>query len=82
MAAVITIDQPEIVARIEALARRLTGGDRAEAVAMAVSALERRDARAGSLFGVMAGSVVVADGVDLLAPALLDVPDAEAGAIP
>jgi hypothetical protein len=79
MANVITINRPEVVALIEEAARRLTRGNKTEAVALAVRRLLDDNARAGSLFGAHRGSVKVREGVDLLAPALDVEPDAETG---
>jgi len=79
MATVITINRPEVVALIEEAAQRLTGGNKTEAVALAIRSLLEREARAGSLFGAHRGSVHVQKGVDLIAPALDVEPDAETG---
>jgi hypothetical protein len=76
MATVVTINRPDVVARIEALADRLTGGNKTEVVALAVRTLDERDARSGSLFGAHKGSVALREGVDIAAP-ILD--DAERG---
>jgi hypothetical protein len=79
MANVVTINRPEVVALIEEAAKKLTDGNKTEAVALAVRRLLEQDARAGSLFGAHPGSVKVQDGVDLVAPALELEPDAESG---
>jgi hypothetical protein len=79
MATVVTINRPEVVALIEEAANRLTGGNKTEAVALAVRRLLEQSARAGSLFGAHRGSVKVQAGVDLISPALDVVPDAESG---
>ncbi len=79
MANVVTINRPEVVALIEEAARKLTRGNKTEAVALAVRRLLDENARAGSLFGAHRGSVKVRDGIDLLAPALDVEPDAETG---
>jgi hypothetical protein len=79
MANVVTINRPEVVALIEEAAKKLTGGNKTEAVALAVRCLLEQRARAGSLFGAHRGSVKVQEGVDLIAPALDVVPDAESG---
>jgi hypothetical protein len=79
MANVVTINRPEVVALIEEAARKLTHGNKTEAVALAVRRLLDADARAGSLFGTTKGSVRVREGVDLTAPALDVEPDAETG---
>lgn len=79
MANVVTINRPEVVALIEQAANKLTGGNKTEAVALAVRRLLEESARAGSLFGAHRGSVRVRDGVDLTAPALDVEPDAETG---
>ena len=70
MVAVVTINRPEVVALIEEAARKLTDGNKTEAVALAVRRLLDENARAGSLFGAHWGSVRVREGVDLVAPAL------------
>ena len=79
MASVITINRPEVVALVEEAAKRLTGGNKTEAVALAMRRLLDQSARAGSHFGAHRGSVKVQEGVDLIAPALDVVPDAESG---
>jgi hypothetical protein len=79
MANVVTINRPEVVALIEEAARKLTHGNKTEAVALAMRRLLDENARAGSLFGAQPGSVKVRDGVDLVAPALDVDPDAETG---
>jgi hypothetical protein len=79
MANVVTINRPEVVALIEEAAQRLTGGNKTEAVALAIRRLLDQNARAGSLFGAHRGSVRVQKGVDLIAPALDVEPDAETG---
>jgi len=79
MANVVTINRPEVVALIEEAANKLTGGNKTEAVAVAVRRLLEQNARAGSLFGAHHGSVRVREGVDLIAPALDVDPDAETG---
>jgi hypothetical protein len=79
MANVVTINRPEVVALIEEAAKKMTNGNKTEAVALAIRRLLEQDARAGSLFGAHAGSVRVHDGVDLTAPTLDVAPDAETG---
>jgi len=79
MASVVTINRPDVVALIEEAASKLTGGNKTEAVALAVRRLLEENARAGSLFGAHRGSVRVREGVDLIAPALDVAPDAETG---
>ena len=79
MPAIVTINRPDVVMQIEALAHQLTGGDTTEVVSLALKALEQCYGRAGSLFGVMRGSVTVRDGVDLTEPVLQDVMEAEVG---
>jgi hypothetical protein len=78
-AAVVTINRPDVVADIERAADRLTGGNKTEAVALAVRRLLDHDARTGTLFGRHAGSVRFREGADPLAPALDVRPDAETG---
>jgi hypothetical protein len=79
MANVVTINRPEVVALIETAANKLTGGNKTEAVALAMRRLLEQEARAGSLFGAHPGSVSIREGVDLIAPALDVEPDAESG---
>jgi hypothetical protein len=79
MANVVTIDRPEVVALIEEAARKLTNGNKTEAVALALRRLLEQNARAGSLFGAHPGSVRVHEGFDLTAPAVDVQPDAETG---
>jgi len=79
MANVVTINRPEVVALIEKAAKKLTRGNKTEAVALAVRQLLEQDARAGSLFGAHRGSVRVREDVDLTAPILDVAPDAETG---
>jgi hypothetical protein len=67
---VVTIHRPDVVALIEEAAKKLTGGNKTEAVALAMRRLLDQHARTGSLFGAHRGSVRIRDGVDLIAPAL------------
>ena len=78
MAEVVTINRPDVVALIEAAAKRFTGGDKTEAVALALRRLLDENTRSGSLFGRQKGSVIDKDGVDLIAPVLQDPMEAEA----
>ncbi len=79
MANVVTINRPDVVALIEEAAKRLTNGNKTEAVGLAVRRLLESDARTGSLFGMHRGSVRVREGVDLMTPALDVEPEAETG---
>jgi hypothetical protein len=79
MANVIIINRPEVVALIEEAARKLTYGDKTEAVALALRRLLDENARAASLFGAHRGSVRVREGVDLVQPALDAEPDSQMG---
>lgn len=79
MPTVVTINRPDVVALIETVANRLTGGNKTEAVALAMRRLLDREERTGSLFGRHRGSVRVADGVDLTAPVFDEPTDAETG---
>ncbi len=79
MANVVTINRPDVVALIEEAAKKMTAGNKTEAVALAMRRLLDQEARAGSLFGVHRGSVRVHEGVDLIAPALDIEPEAETG---
>jgi len=76
---VVTINRPDVVALIEQAGKELTGGNKTEAVGLAVRRLLEREARTGSLFGAHPGSVRVKPGVDLTEPVLDVVPDAESG---
>lgn len=79
MARVITINRPDVVALIEEAAKKMTAGNKTEAVALAVRRLLEQGARSSTLFGAHPGSVRVAEGVDLTGPVLDVVPDAETG---
>jgi hypothetical protein len=79
MANVITINRPDVIGLIEEAAKKLTGGNKTEAVALGMRRLLDQEARAGSLFGAHTGSVRVREGVDLVAPALDVEPDAATG---
>jgi len=79
MATVITINRPDVVALIDEAAKKMTGGNKTEAVALAVRHLLEQGARGSTLFGAHKGSVRTADGVDLTAPSLDVLPDAQTG---
>ena len=79
MATVITINRPEVVALVEEAAENMTGGNKTEAVALAIRRLLEQGARTSTLFGAHKKSVRIAEGVDLTAPILDVVPDAETG---
>lgn len=79
MATVVTLNRPDVVARIEALAARFTGGNKTELVAMSLAAFEKSRERTGPLFDTMRGSVKIREDVDLTAPVLEDPMDAELG---
>jgi hypothetical protein len=79
MPTVITINRPDVIALIDQAAKKLTGGNKTEAVALAIRRLLDQDARIGSLFGAHPGSVRIREDVDLTAPILDVIPDAEAG---
>jgi hypothetical protein len=76
---VVTITRPDVIALIEEAAKKLTRGNKTEAVALAIRRLLDEDARAGSLFGAHRGSVQIRDGVELITPALDVEPDAATG---
>lgn len=78
-ASVVTINRADVIADIELAAAKLTGGNKTEVVALAVRRLLDGQARTGSLFGRHRNSVRIAEGVDLIAPALDVAPDAETG---
>lgn len=79
MANVVTINRRDVIELIEEAALKLTGGNKTEAVALALRTLLDQDARTGSLFGAHKGSVRVRAGIDLTAPILDAAPDAETG---
>jgi hypothetical protein len=79
MAHIVTINRPEVVAMIEEAADKLTGGNKTAVVGLALRRLLDQEARVGSLFGAHPGCLRVREGVDLLAPVLDVVPDAESG---
>ena len=76
---VVTISRPDVIAMIEEAAKKLAGGNKTQAVALAMRRLLDQDARADSLFGAHRGSVRIREDVDLIAPALDVEPDAETG---
>jgi hypothetical protein len=79
MAHVVTINRPDVVALIEQAANKLTNGNKTEVVSLAVKRLLDQNARTGSLFGAHPGTLWVREDVDLTAPVLDVVPDAETG---
>jgi len=79
MPSVVTINRPDVIALIEEAAQKLTGGNKTEAVALAMRRLLEQHGRTGSLFGAHRGSVWVREDVDLTAPALDVEPEAETG---
>ena len=79
MPTVVTINRPDVVALIEEMANKHTAGNKTAAVALALRRLRDQDARKGSLFGVLRGSVRVRGDVDLTEPVPDVVPDAETG---
>jgi hypothetical protein len=68
MARVVTINRPDVVSLIETAAAKLTGGNKTEAVALALRKLLDSQARTGSLFGRHRGAFTIAEGVDLTEP--------------
>jgi hypothetical protein len=79
MANVVTINRKDVIELIEQAAIKLTGGNKTEAVALALRRLLDQDARAGDLFGAHKGGVRVGAGIDLTEPALDVEPDAQTG---
>jgi hypothetical protein len=79
MPTVVTINRPDVVALIEAMANKFTGGNKTEAVALAMRRLRDQEERKGSLFGINRGSVRVREGVDLTEPTFDEPTDAETG---
>jgi hypothetical protein len=82
MPTVVTINRPDVVALIEAMANKFTGGNKTEAVALAMRRLRDQEERKGSLFGSLRGSVRVREGVDLTEPTFDELTDAETGREP
>lgn len=80
MANTVTINRPDAVALIEEAAHKLTGGNKTEAVVLAMRRLLDRSERTGTLFGTRPGSVRVRPGVDLTQPVLEVEPEAASGA--
>ncbi len=79
MVSVVTINRPDVVSLIEKAAKKLTGGNKTEAVALGMRRLLGSQTRSGSLFGAHRGSVRVRAGVDLTAPMFEDALDAGSG---
>ena len=79
MAHVVTINRPDVVALIEQAAQKLTQGNKTEAVSLALRRLLEQEERKGSLFGAHPGTLWVREDIDLTAPVLDVVPDAETG---
>lgn len=84
MPTVVTLTRPDVIALVEEFAARRTGGNKTEAVALALRTALDAEARATPLFGAHPGSVRIAPGVDLTRPVseLVGAPptDAETGA--
>jgi hypothetical protein len=72
-------NRQDVTELIEQAAFKLTGGNKTEAVALALRRLLDQDARAGDLFGAHKGGVRVGAGIDLTDPALDVEPDAQTG---
>lgn len=64
MPRVVTINRPDVITLIEEVAAKMTGGNKTEAVALAMRKLLEREERTGTLFGRHRGSVVVEEGFD------------------
>jgi hypothetical protein len=79
MAKSVTISRRDAVELIEQAALKLTGGNKTEAVVLALRRLLDQDARAGDLFGAHKGGVRVGRGLDLPGPALDVGPGAQTG---
>lgn len=72
MPRVVTINRPDVIALIEQVAALKTGGNKTEAVALALRSLLEREAPAGSLFGWARDIISVPEGADLLQPTWTD----------
>lgn len=70
MPRVVTINRPDVITLIERFAALKTGGNKTEAVALALQAALERESppRTGTLFGFARGLISVPDGVDLTQP--------------
>jgi hypothetical protein len=77
MPSAVTINRAEVVALIQTAANVRSGGNKTEAVALAMRSLLERDVRGGGLFGAHPGSVRVREGVGLVAPSLQNAVDRE-----
>jgi hypothetical protein len=77
---VVTINRADVIALIGEAAQKLTGGNKTEAVALAVRRLLDQEARKLSLFGANPGSVTVAEDIDPTEPVFQDGFDTETGA--
>ncbi len=75
----VTIDRLDVVALIGEAAKKLTHGNKTEAVALAVRRLLAENAREGSLSGAHPGSVRDREGGDIVGPILDAGPDAATG---
>jgi hypothetical protein len=73
------VDREDVVALIEDAAKTLTGGDKMEAVALAMRRLMAQQRRPGTLSGALEGTVVFHERVDLTAPVLEGELDALSG---
>jgi len=78
MPSVVTINRPDVIALVERAAKKLTHGNKTEAVALAMRRLLEQEARGGSLFGAHPGSVRVREGIDLTQP-MIDESESETG---
>ncbi len=70
MPSVVTINRPDVISLIEQAAAKHTGGNKTEAVALALRKLLEPEKRTGSPFGAMAGTVWIDETYDLTAPIL------------
>jgi hypothetical protein len=66
MPSVVTINRPDVITLIEEVAAKMTGGNKTEAVALAMRKLLEQEERTGSPFNFRRGSVVTDKDFDLV----------------
>jgi len=66
MPSVVTINRPDVITLIEEVAAKMTGGNKTEAVALAMRKLLEQEERTGSPFNFRPGSVVTDKDFDLV----------------
>lgn len=66
MPSVVTINRPDVITLIEQAAAKHTGGNKTEAVALALRKLLEPEKRTGTPFGFRAGSVKIDEDFDIV----------------